>query len=145
MKKMASGSFRSSEVLFLRQIHKPYKPKNKKTPPTDCSKKAKYHKNNKYYCEKHAKECSQYMIPTKEMKTPFLKKLKLNDLIKQGNKNLVFLNIENIDKIKKAEILDIIVEYYQKNCFEPVTSKKVKTASETDLISIGKRMKDQLN
>ena len=121
------------------------KPKNKKTPPTDCSKKAKYHKNNKYYCEKHAKECSQYMIPTKEMKTPFLKKLKLNDLIQQGNKNLVFLNIENIDKLKKAEILDIIVEYYQKNCFEPVTSKKVKTASETDLISIGKRMKDQLN
>jgi hypothetical protein len=37
------------------------------------------------------------------------------------------------------------VEYYQNNCFEPVTSKKVKTASETDLISIGKRMKDQLN
>lgn len=121
------------------------KPKNTKTPPTDCSKKAKYHKNNKYYCEKHAKECSQYMIPTKEMNTPFLKKLKLNDLIQQGNKNLVFLNIENIDKLKKAEILDIIVEYYQNNCFEPVTSKKVKTASETDLISIGKRMKDQLN
>ena len=40
------------------------KPKNKKTPPTNCSKKAKYHKNDKYYCEKHAKECSQYMIPT---------------------------------------------------------------------------------
>lgn len=120
-------------------------PKSKKASPKECGKKAKYIKNDKYYCEKHAKECSQYMIPTKEMKTPFLKKLKLNDLIQQGNKNLVFLNIENIDKLKKAEILDIIMEYYQKNCFESVTSKKVKTASETDLISIGKRMKDQLN
>ena len=121
------------------------KPKSKKTPPTDCSKKAKYHKNNKYYCEKHAKECSQYMIPIKEMTPSFLKKLKLNDLIQQGNKNLVFLNTENIDKLKKAEILDIVMEYYKKNCFESIINKKVKTASETDLISIGKRMKDQLN
>ena len=121
------------------------KPKNKKTLPTDCNKKAKYYKDNKYYCEKHAKECSQYMIPTKEMTTSFLKKLKLNELIQQGHQNLIFINTENIDKLKKAEILDIVIEYYKKKCFEPVTTKKTKTASETDLISIGKRMKNQLN
>ena len=74
-----------------------------------------------------------------------LKKLKLNELIQQGHQNLIFLNIENLDKLKKAEILDIVMEHYKKNCFDPVTTKKTKTASETDLISIGKRMKDQLN
>ena len=121
------------------------KAKNKKTPPTNCRKKAKYHKNNQYYCEKHAKECSQYMIPTKEMKTPYLKKLKLNDLIQQGHQNLVFINVENIDKKKKQEILDIMIKYYENHCFEPIQNKKRRTAGETDLISVGKRMKEQLN
>lgn len=121
------------------------KPKNKKTPPTNCSKKAKYHKNDKYYCEKHAKECSQYMIPTKEMKTTYLKKLKLNDLIQQGHQNLIFINVENIDKKKKQEILDIMIKYYENHCFEPIQNKKRRTAGETDLISVGKRMKEQLN
>jgi len=120
-------------------------PKSKKAIPKECGKKAKYRKNDKYYCEKHAKNCSQYMIPTKEMTIPSLKKLKLNDLIQQGNKNLVFLNVENIDKCKKAELLDILIEYYTKNCFEIITVKKKKTAGETDLISIGKEMKVQLN
>ena len=120
-------------------------PKSKKASPKVCGKKAKYHKNDKYYCEKHAKNCSQYFIPTKEMTTPSLKKLKVHDLIQQGNKNLVFLNTENIDKRKKAELLDIIVEYYKINCFEIINNKKKKTAGETDLISIGKEMKEQLN
>lgn len=120
-------------------------PKSKKATPKECGKKAKYHKNNKYYCEKHAKNCSQYFIPTKDMSTPSLKKLKLNDLIQQGNKNLVFLNTENIDKLKKAELLDILTEYYKINCFEIINNKKKKTAGETDLISIGKEMKEQLN
>ena len=65
-------------------------PKSKKATPKGCGKNAKYHKNNKYYCEKHAKNCSLYFIPTKDMSTPSLKKLKLNDIIQQGNKNLYF-------------------------------------------------------
>tara|TARA_B110000285_G_scaffold231990_1_gene302011 strand:- start:11203 stop:12159 length:957 start_codon:yes stop_codon:yes gene_type:complete len=120
-------------------------PKSKKASPKECGKKAKYIKNDKYYCEKHAKECSQYMIPTKEMSIPSLKKLKLNDLILQGNKNLVFLNVENIDKLKKAELLNTIIEYYKIHCFEVIITKKRKTAGETDLIYVGKQMKEQLN
>ena len=121
------------------------KPKNKKTPPTNCNKKAKYYKNDKYYCEKHAKECSQYIIPTKAMTIPSLKKLKLEALIQQGNHNLIFLNIDNINKLKKAEVLNIAIEYYKTNCFEPIILSKKRTASETDLISVGRKMKEQLN
>jgi len=119
--------------------------KNKKTPPKECTKKAKYHKNNKYYCEKHAKECSQYIIPTKAMTAPSLKKLKLDDLIQQGNNNLIFLNIENLDKMKKVDVLNLVIDFYKKHCFEIVVNSKKKTAGETDLISVGRRMKEQLN
>jgi hypothetical protein len=119
--------------------------KNKKTAPKECTKKAKYHKNNKYYCEKHAKECSQYIIPTKAMTTPSLKKLKLDVLIQQGNKNLIFLNIENLNSLKKADVLNIVVEFYKKHCFEAIVNSKKKTAGETDLISVGRKMKEQLN
>ena len=121
------------------------KPKNKKTPPSNCGKKAKYSKNNKYYCEKHAKECSQYIIPTKAMTTPSLKKLKLDALIQQGNKNLIFLNVENLNSLKKADVLNIVVEFYKKHCFEAIVNSKKKTAGETDLISVGRKMKEQLN
>ena len=78
------------------------------------------------------------------MSIPSLKKLKLNDLILQGNKNLVFLNVENIDKLKKAELLNTIIEYYKIHCFEVIITKKRKTAGETDLIYVGKQMKEQL-
>ena len=121
------------------------KPKNKKTPPTNCSKKAKYHKNDKYYCEKHAKECSQYMIPTSQMKSSFLKKIKLNELIQQGYQHLIFMNDENIKQMKKQDILNIMLKYYENNCFELIQNKKKKTAGETDLIYVGKQMKEQLN
>ena len=121
------------------------KPKNKKTPPSNCGKKAKYSKNNKYYCEKHAKECSQYMISTKEMKPAYLKKLKLNELIQQGHQNLIFINVENILKMKKQEVLEIMIKYYETQCFDVIQNKKRRTAGETDLISVGKRMKEQLN
>lgn len=121
------------------------KPKNKKTPPSNCGKKAKYSKNNKYYCEKHAKECSQYMISTKEMKSAYLKKLKLNELIQQGHQNLIFINIENIINMKKPEVLEIMIKYYETHCFDVIQNKKRRTAGETDLISVGKRMKEQLN
>ena len=85
------------------------------------------------------------MIPTTEMKPSYLKKLKLNDLIQHGHQNLIFINIENIVKKKKQEILDIMIKYYENHCFDIIQNKKRRTAGETDLISVGKRMKEQLN
>jgi len=120
-------------------------PKSKRALPKKCSKKAKYHKNDKYYCEKHAKENSQYMIPTNETTTSYLKKQKLDELIKIGNNNLIFLGIEDINKKRKPEIFEIIKNYYSTHCFNKIVKKKVKTANETDLISVGKSMKEQLN
>jgi hypothetical protein len=116
-------------------------PKTKKLIPKACIKKAKYVKHNKYYCEKHAKACSQYIVPTKQMLPPSLKKMKNEDLINIGNKHLAFIGVSNLDKMLKKDLLTTVAGYFEKHCFEPVVYKKTKTASETDLIEIGRNLR----
>lgn len=119
-------------------------PKSKKLLPKACTKKAKYIKNNKYYCDKHAKSCSQYIVPTKQFQLTSLKKMKVEDLIKLGNKYMVFIDIANPEKMLKKDLLTIVTSYFDKRCFELIIPKKTKTASETDLIEIGRNMKQRL-
>jgi hypothetical protein len=45
----------------------------------------------------------------------------------------------------KKDVLEKIGDFYEKNCFKPIIPKKNKNASEIDLISIGKKMKELLN
>jgi len=117
-------------------------PKSKKAPATNCTSNAKYHKNNLYYCEKHAKS-SPFLIPKKSLN---LKKMKVDELIKLGNSHLLFMDVENITKtLKKGEIIDKIDEFLKKQSLEPIVKKKSKTANDTDLIKIGKNMKNSLN
>jgi hypothetical protein len=119
-------------------------PKSKKLLPKICTKKAKYIKNNTYYCEKHATGCSQYIVPTKQFQLTSLKKMKIEDLIKLGNKYMVFIDIASPDKMLKKDLLTIVTSYFDKRCFELIIPKKTKTASETDLIEIGRNMKQRL-
>ena len=98
-----------------------------------------------YVCEKHAKQNNEFIVPTKKTTTTFLKKQKIDALLTIGKSHNLFLNMDNSTKFKKQEILDIIDEFYKKHCFEEIVNKKSKTANDTDLISIGKRMKEQLN
>jgi hypothetical protein len=116
-------------------------PKSKKAAATNCTSNAKYHKNNVYYCEKHAKS-SSFLL----MKPINLKKMKVDELIKLGNSHLLFMDVENITKtLKKGEIIDKIDEFLKKQSLEPIIKKKSKTANDTDLIKIGKNMKNSLN
>jgi hypothetical protein len=117
-------------------------PKSKKAVATNCTSNAKYHKNNMYYCEKHAKS-SPFLIPKKSLN---LKKMKVDELIKLGNSHLLFMDVENITKtLKKGEIIVKIDEFLKKQSLEPIIKKKSKTANDTDLIKIGKNMKNSLN
>jgi len=121
-------------------------PKSKKASATNCTSNAKYHKNGQYYCEKHAKN-SSFLIPKKSLN---LKKMKLEDLVKLGNSHLLFMDVENIEKInkktlKKGEMIDKIDEFLKKQSLEPIIKKKSKTANDIDLIKIGKNMKNSLN
>jgi hypothetical protein len=116
-------------------------PKSKKAAATNCNSNAKYQKNGQYFCEKHAKS-SSFLL----MKPINLKKMKVDELIKLGNSHLLFMDVENITKtLKKGEIIDKIDEFLKKQSLEPILKKKSKTANDTDLIKIGKNMKNSLN
>ena len=120
-------------------------PKSKKHQPKSCTKVAKFQKSGNYYCEKHAKSNTQYFMPTKQTSMASLKKLKLEELLRIGISHTLFINIENFTKLNKPKILDIVSSFYEKKNLEPIVFKKSKTAGDTDLIKIGKNMKELLN
>jgi hypothetical protein len=118
--------------------------KKKNDPSKICGKKAKYYKNSDNFCEKHAKKNDQYMIPTKENELSYLKKQKIDELLKIARSHFLFMDYEKI-KPKKDEIVTGIHNFFQNNCFQQIKVSKKKTAGETDLIEIGKNMKQCLN
>ena len=117
--------------------------KTKKVLPKPCTKLGKYKKNGQCYCEKHAKS-STFIIPNKKNSMVSLKKLKVDELIKIGHSLFLFMDTANLPKLKK-DILEKLGEFYEKNSFESIVKKKTKNASEIDLITIGKNMKELLN
>ena len=70
------------------------KSKNKKkgvqSSPKVCNKKAKYEKNGQYYCEKHAIEQPNLLIPNKEHSPAALKKMKKDALLEIAEKYCIF-------------------------------------------------------
>lgn len=118
------------------------KSKNKKIPAKICGKVAKYSKNTLYFCDKHAKNNTDYIIPSKETSPSFFNKMKLEQL-KTAYSNLKIFNY--CENLKKQELLDKINNFYKEKCFIPIINKKKKSANDTDLIIIGKNMKTLLN
>jgi hypothetical protein len=121
------------------------KNKNKKTPENTvvktCGKKAKYScpTGEKFLCESHAKKSEEYWIPCKEKMPSSIKKLKLDDLISLG-KTLGFTDFSGL----KKDILDRILEKIESKTLKPLIKPKSKTASETDLITVGRNMTKKL-
>lgn len=118
--------------------------KTKKQTDKICGKKAKYSKNQKYFCEKHAKSNKQFMIPTKKTSRTFLKKQKVDTLTNICNSHLLFLTNNN-KKLKKDEIIDKLDTFYNEKCLQVLETSKKKSASEIDLVEVGRNMKRCLN
>ena len=111
--------------------------------PIKCGKLAKFQKNGVCYCEKHAKLNTAFFIPKKCWLPVSLKKLKNEELLKLcAEHNILF---DTSTKIIKKTILDKMDAYFQDKCYETIVAKKDKTASETDLITIGRNMKTELD
>jgi len=120
--------------------------KNKKIEPKRCNKAAKYSKFDQYFCDRHAKICKQYIIPTKKHSAAFIKKQKVPDLVALCNTHMLLLNID-AKKLKKDQLIEILSGFYKQMCFDPIVAIKSKNANEIDLIHIGKSIKrlfDQL-
>jgi hypothetical protein len=80
------------------------------------------------------------LIPEARFSQKVLKKTRVEDLL-----NLCLdLKIENIGK-KRADIMKGFEDFVQKKCLEPVTAAKSKSAGDADLVSIGKKMREQFD
>lgn len=109
-----------------------------------CGKKAKYCKTmnetTNYYCEKHAKENKDYLLPEKQHESTQLKKKKIDELIKICN-----MFSMQTTTLKKPDIIEKLSLFLKEKSFELIKQKKQKTANEIDIISIGKNMKAELD
>ena len=111
--------------------------------PVKCGKLAKFQKNGICYCEKHAKLNTAFFIPKKCWLQTSLKKLKNDELIKICSEQNMGFDMST--KMIKKTILEKMDTFFQNKCYETIIAKKDKTASETDLITIGRNMKTELD
>jgi hypothetical protein len=128
------------------------KPKSKKsTVSKTCDKVAKYAKNGAYYCLKHA-ILEPWIIPTKEISTASLRKLDKEKLGELGIKYKRFQDSSAVPAsttvavpASKKALLEALHAFFLEHCFEPIVKTKSKTASTTDLITLGRNMRDRLD
>ena len=129
-------------------ISKPLPKKSKKIPIPDkiCGKQAKYFKNECYFCETHAKKQTEFIIPKKTIQQSSLKKMKIEELLEICyNYSIVPRLGENVKMPTKKAILEKMCDFFNKNCLSFLVKQKDPTASDTDLISIGRNMKKILD
>jgi len=110
-----------------------------------CGHKAVFEKSGKYYCAKHAKELASgmdltYILPEKSITPATIKKMSKEGLIELCKKWSILAPFGST----KPEILDYVIKWFSERCFKPIVAKKTASASETDLITIGRNMKTQL-
>ena len=104
---------------------------------TVCNKPAKFKKEDKCFCLKHAKKTNM-KIPTTEQKHSFISKQK----IKKLHELALMYNIKYDTKTKKNELVNLIKEYISNNYCQSIESKR---ASDVNLFNIGLNIKTKFN
>ena len=102
-----------------------------------CNKPAKFSKDDKCYCLKHSK-LHNYLQPTSDLKEPFLKKQKLQNLIDIADKYKLTYETH----LKKSNILSVIQDFIQTNCYTPIAKTN---ATKVDLVTIGRNIQEKFN
>ena len=125
------------------KITKKQKAQNVVVEPVNCGKLAKFQKGGIFYCEKHAKLNTNYYIPKKIWSPVSLKKLKNEELLKMCEEHKIPQN--STAKLLKKTILEKMDAFFQDKCYEPIKVVVAKTSLETDLITIGRNMKTEMD
>ena len=100
-----------------------------------CSKEAKFHKDNIFYCKNHTKK-TEYSLPTCNIKTLHKQSVaNLSKLIEQYQ-----IKIEK--PINKASLIKLLEDYLNTTCFEAIESVN---ANNVNLIDIGISIKNELS
>jgi hypothetical protein len=108
-----------------------------------CGKRAKYQKNAQCFCEKHAKLCTEWLIPKRAYEPTSLMKLKnpaLEALLGQHQ-----LTMEGATSRTKKAMVEVLGNYYETKMYrligEPVGHAGHATTAKTlDLITLGRNM-----
>jgi hypothetical protein len=102
-----------------------------------CGKPAKFIKNSKCYCLKHAKKLN-ILLPVSEFKINYLNKQKLTSLFEIADK----YKIKYDKPCKKTDIIHLIQEFSNTNCFEIIHHQ---LASKVNLVTIGKNIQHKFD
>jgi len=148
-KSSTSTSTTTDQPTCMHEIPVPGSKKGKKAGPPKtkpCGKKSKYHKDECYVCEKHAKVSQKWMMPKKEYLEKTLQKLKMEPLKAFIKKENYYFFTSLPDKLKKQDLIDKVVQYYKTRCWEenPIPKKET-SASQLDLVSIGRNLHQKLS
>jgi len=101
-----------------------------------------------YYCEKHAKESSEWMIPRKDQTISSLNKLSSDELQSECLKYSIELpSLVNMPQktARKRFMVNSLLKLFKEKTLEPIQYKKQKNSKETDLISIGYNLRRELD
>ena len=102
-----------------------------------CNKPAKFSKDDKCYCLKHSK-LHNYLQPTSDLKEPFLKKQKLQNLIDIADK----YKLTYETPLKKSNILSVLQQFIHTNCYTTIAKTN---ATKVDLVTIGRNIQEKFN
>ena len=102
-----------------------------------CGKLAKFEKNNKCFCLKHAKK-QPFLIPSAELKPPFINKQKIKTLYEIAAKYKIVYE----SNIKKVDLVLLINNYVLEKCLEPINKTN---ASKVDLVTIGRNIQHKFD
>ena len=113
-----------------------------------CGHIAKYYKNDRFFCEKHAMNGS-YIKPNKNHDRKSLLRQKIIDLdilgkiykVFDDNNNNNNDDDDNDKKVKKCIMVDKLETFFQNNSLVAIQKNIVIKSNEIDLITIGRNMK----
>ena len=103
----------------------------------NCNKKAKYFKNNDFFCSMHAKKCL-YKIPTISDNLDKIKQLNINNL----KEKLEEYDISYNKPIKKNELINILSNYLETNYLNLIKNTK---AGDINIIELGINLKSKFD
>ncbi len=111
-----------------------------------CKKKAKYSKNGVFYCEKHAKNSTEFILPEIRLTTSKLKKNKLLELEKIIEEfSIPESSIDKNKRNNKKEILDRIELFFDTKIFKKIEDTIGIKTQHINLIELGRNMASLLD
>lgn len=105
-----------------------------------CKSKVKYEKNGLFYCGKHAKITTEYIIPEKRFTISQLKKKKVIDLEMIIKEFCIESCLTDNSKINKNETIVRMDSFFNTKCFNIAIGHDTLKAQNIDLITLGRNM-----